>query len=463
MVVITSNVETEANITVSDDFNQTQLSEVRLGKNDLAIMEGESDNCIVTRDSTVITSSTYGFTVIFDSQYGTSVNTLTHVDRGSLIEEPAAPRKSGYLFEGWFKDTEYTEPWDFATDTVTEDLVLYAGWSVDPNYMKSVTFRMSGKDDQIVYMPVDSLIPADYAPAGSDGETILWFADRACTELWDFETDTLTSNLTLYGQVENRITVKVSELDAQTSVWIDGEEYSVQTVGDNAYIDLPDETATNLIAYTYHVDDSSDVHTQYPVTMKVWALKNEHGYYTATRLDDLDNILQYSGASIRVNGKQGIRMITSIEKSKKDSLISEGLAGFTLKEYGTVVAWASQLEGGKPLVLGKSYAKFNYAYKKGIADPVFAYDGNLMQYTNVLVGFSLDQCKNDIAMRPYMILEDAEGNEITLYGGIVQRSIGYIAAQNANTFNPVTQTSAYNYVWEIIRYVYGEDFIPQVA
>jgi len=193
----------------------------------------------------------------------------------------------------------------------------------------------------------------------------------------------------------------------------------------------------------------------------VWTLKNENGIYTATRVEALDDILQYSGTSIRVTGKQGIRMITSIDKNKKDSLISDGLAGYTLKEYGTVVAWASRLDGSNPLVLGQSYVMSNYAYKKGIADPVFAYDGNLMQYTNVLVGFSLEQCKDDLAMRPYMILTDTAGNDITLYGGIVQRSIGYIAEQNANTFAP--ETDAYNYVWDIIHHVYGEDYVSQAA
>ena len=188
--------------------------------------------------------------------------------------------------------------------------------------------------------------------------------------------------------------------------------------------------------------------------MKVWNLSNEDGVYTATRMEELDNILQYSGSSIRVTGKQGIRMITSIEKIKKNTLISGALAGYTLKEYGTVVAWASQLDADNPLILGASSAKSNYAYKKGIADPVLAYDGDLMQYTNVLVGFSLDKCKDDIAMRPYRILKDTEGKEITLYGGIVQRSIGYIAYQNRNAF--ASGTAAYEYVWSIIHSVYGD-------
>ena len=130
------------------------------------------------------------------------------------------------------------------------------------------------------------------------------------------------------------------------------------------------------------------------------------------------------------------------------------MAGYKLVEYGTVLAQTSKMDG--PLVLGKSYARSNYAYKRGVADPVFAYSGTLVQYTNVLVGFNMDQCAEDIAMRPYMILEDAEGKQMTIYGGTVYRSIGYIAYQNRGVFAP--DTAAYNYVWEIIHHVYGDKY-----
>ena len=87
---------------------------------------------------------------------------------------------------------------------------------------------------------------------------------------------------------------------------------------------------------------------------------------------------------------------------------------------------------------------------------MFASTKDLIQYTNVLVGFSLDQCKDDIAMRPYIILEDAAGNQITLYGGTIYRSIGYIAYQNRTVFKP--KTASYNYVWEIIHHVYDDKY-----
>lgn len=254
--------------------------------------------------------------------------------------------------------------------------------------------------------------------------------------------------------VEGRVIMDQSI--GQTSVWIDGIEYAVQSSGGSYYVDLAAGTEPHsMVTYNYHVGDAADVHTQYPIGMQVWALnRNDDGSYVPEKVEGLDNILQYSGSSIRVSGNKGIRMITSIERNKKNDLTSGGLAGYKLLEYGTVLAWASDLAGGDPLLLGTSYAKSNYAYKKDAADPVFAYAGNLMQYTNVLVGFTLDECKDDIAMRPYMILENDNGEQVTIYGGIVYRSVGYIALQNRAVFT--AGSAAYNYVWEIIRHVYAE-------
>jgi hypothetical protein len=258
------------------------------------------------------------------------------------------------------------------------------------------------------------------------------------------------------GADGNDIILGSGELANCTSAWIDGVEYPITSDGTNVYVDLPDGVvATNMIIYSYHTGDANDVHTQYPVSMKIWMLtQNADGSYKATRIGELDDILQYSGTSIRITGNKGIRMITSVPRAKKEALTSSGLAGYKLVEYGTVLAQTSKMDG--PLVLGKSYTRSNYAYKRGVADPVFAYSGNLVQYTNVLVGFNLDQCKEDIAMRPYMILENAEGKQMTIYGGIVYRSIGYVAYQNRSVFTP--GSAAYNYVWEIIHYVYGDKY-----
>ena len=309
--------------------------------------------------------------------------------------------------------------------------------------LRSVTFR--GDMPLIAGNVFNGVTAAVYYPAGN----ATWVTDDLVNG---------AGNLTLipYSTVANRIALNSAELDGQTSLWIDGVEYAVQTSGSSCFVDLPHDGAETMTAYTFHEGDASDLHTQYPVSMKVWSLENEDGFYTAVRQEAFDDILQYSGSSIRLTGKQGIRMITAIDQAKKKALVSSGLAGYTLKEYGTVVAWSGQLEGGNPLVLGRSYAMSNYAYRKGVADPVFGYEDGRMQYTNVLVGFSTEQCQHDIAMRPYMILRDDSGDEITIYGGVVHRSIGYIAWQNRNVFQPGTE--AYAYVWDIIHSVYGDAY-----
>lgn len=260
-----------------------------------------------------------------------------------------------------------------------------------------------------------------------------------------------------YGTVESRLELDLSELDGQTMAWIDGVPCTIQRIDDKGYVAIPHDNARIMTTYNYHVGDAADVHTQYPVSMKVWALeKQEDGSYKTNRVEELDNLLQYSGCSIRIVGVKGIRMITSISKSTRSALAGSGLAGYKLVEYGTALCRAGVVDSGAPMVLGTPGVKSNYAYKRGVADPIFKDTGSAIQYTNVLVGFTDEDCKEDIAMRPYIILEDEKGDTVTVYGGIVYRSIGYIAYQNRNAFP--AGSDAYAYVWDIIHKVYGSQY-----
>ena len=243
-----------------------------------------------------------------------------------------------------------------------------------------------------------------------------------------------------------------TELEGESQVTLDGVTYPIQKDGEgNAYVDLPVAESYLLTAYSYN--DAADAHSRYPIGMRCYRLTKNGAAVQVERLSAFDNLLRYAGTSIRLTGKKGIRMITSVDGALKSALIKEGVYGLTLVEYGTVLARASAIGGGD---LTLQNGKSNYAYKRGVADPVFAYAGSLVQYTNVLVGFSNEDCKEDIAMRPYMILQDAAGTSYTLYGGTVYRSIGYVAYQNRNSFRP--GTAAYDYVWEIIHYVYGSEY-----
>jgi len=71
------------------------------------------------------------FTATFEANGGSAVPAQT-VDADGKISEPAAPTREGYTFLGWYKDAALTEPWDFAGDSVTSDVTLYAGWTKVP-------------------------------------------------------------------------------------------------------------------------------------------------------------------------------------------------------------------------------------------------------------------------------------------------------------------------------------------
>ena len=227
----------------------------------------------------------------------------------------------------------------------------------------------------------------------------------------------------------------------QGTVWIDGEKKPINTSG-GRHILLSKE-ARLLTTYTYKQNDSGD---DYPIGMRVYRFHRKDTGVTLEEITEFENLLNYAGCSIRLSGKKGIRMITGISQTKRSALKSaQGLAGYTLEEYGTVVMWGV----GTPTL--ENSQKHNFAYKKGKADPIFSRANGMIQYTNVLVGFSLEACKNTLTLRPYIILKDtATGETVTLYGGCVCRSIYQVAQQNRDTYRP--GTAGYKYIHEILNY-----------
>ena len=245
------------------------------------------------------------------------------------------------------------------------------------------------------------------------------------------------------------------EFDNEENVTVNGRTYPIGTDG-GRYVNLP-ETGDILQRFTYLNGTYSAAHENYPTGMAAYRILRQEGGAKLERIDGLDNLLIYSGCSIRISGKQGIRMITGITQDNKKALTSKaGLSGYTLEEYGTLICWNTDVTSGDDFSLDMSCARHNYAYLKGKADPVFAKQDGKMLYTNVLVGFSLADCAKDLVLRPYIKLKDmTTGETVTLYGGSVCRSIGYIAKQNENTYKP--GSSGYKYVHKIIGAVYDQE------
>lgn len=72
------------------------------------------------------------FKVTFDSQGG-SIVPAQYIENNGKVTRPTDPTKAGNTLDGWYKNPAGTptpgQEWDFANDTVTQDITLYANWT----------------------------------------------------------------------------------------------------------------------------------------------------------------------------------------------------------------------------------------------------------------------------------------------------------------------------------------------
>ena len=68
------------------------------------------------------------YTVTFDTQGGSEVKSLV-LKEGETIPLPSNPTKEGYVFDGWYLDSSYTQAFD-STKRIDSNMVLYAKWKI---------------------------------------------------------------------------------------------------------------------------------------------------------------------------------------------------------------------------------------------------------------------------------------------------------------------------------------------
>lgn len=70
------------------------------------------------------------YTVSFDSNGGSAIDEIKE-GYGNMITAPTPPTRTGYTFEGWYKDAALTTAWDFTADKVQADMTFYAKWTAN--------------------------------------------------------------------------------------------------------------------------------------------------------------------------------------------------------------------------------------------------------------------------------------------------------------------------------------------
>ena len=136
-------------------------------------------------------------TVTFNSQLGSFVPSVV-AEVNTTIAEPAAPTRTGYTFGGWYKEAGLVNPWDFASDTVTTDITLYAKWVVNTY---TVTFEAnSGSTVPSVQADYNTKITEPSVPTRTEHVFGGWYKESGLVNAWNFASDVVTGNTTLYAK-----------------------------------------------------------------------------------------------------------------------------------------------------------------------------------------------------------------------------------------------------------------------
>ena len=154
-----------------------------------------SSDALLTATTLFAKWTVNNYAVTFDSQGGSTVNGVSP-SFGSLITKPADPTRTGYTFGGWYKEAPCLTAWNFTSDTLLTTTTLYAKWVIN-NYV--LTFDSQGGSAVTgSSLSYGSLITKPADPTRTGYTFGGWYKEASCLNAWEFTSDTVTANATLY-------------------------------------------------------------------------------------------------------------------------------------------------------------------------------------------------------------------------------------------------------------------------
>ena len=282
------------------------------------------------------------YTVTFDSQGGTDVEPkVLKVLDGSLISAPEAPSKTNCDFGGWYQDEDCTTPWNFSEDTVTDDITLYAKWTLkedDSNNSSFVRFYIEGLNtaSYTVSGPLPGLTGSLSVKAG-----YVYLESQEIADVESGKTDITLSELAdakLTGNFDS-VEELVAAANAQLS---DNNKLNATDYTGFTYDNVKWEDSDN--AYHIHIKltekDVTPPATQYTVTYQ----------YTGTVPTDapaLPEVSSYSkGQTVSVAAAPTLSGYTFSGWTSSDVTISN--SSFTMPEKTVTLtgSWTKNSSGG---------------------------------------------------------------------------------------------------------------------
>ena len=251
----------------------------------------------------------------------------------------------------------------------------------------------------------------------------------------------------------NDVSLTLPDGVTASEVWLDGVPYTGTIQDGKLCVTAKDETAQTAEIYLF---DTAGV----PQDMLVWTLSYGEKGYEATYQPEMRGLLSYHGFSIRIKGKSGIRVKTGIGKDTREKLLSQGIDGYRLKEYGTLAMIDANREkypmvkGGEKTISGMAYGTSEDGTRM---DAIYETVNERYRFTSVLTGLPSEQYKTDFAFRGYLILEK-DGKEQIIYGPVVAKSIYNLAVRLIDMQYYETGSDAYLFLRRLICDADGIEF-----
>lgn len=144
------------------------------------------------------------YTVLFNLAGASGSVPSQTVAVGGYAVRPVDPGRGGYIFDGWYADSEYTEEFDFNV-RVTANTTVYAKWVVNEGVTLekfNVIFVNKGERYAEVSVTEGDLVTSPPDPT-QDGEIFLgWYGDANLETLFDFNHTVIDSHTFIYSKWE---------------------------------------------------------------------------------------------------------------------------------------------------------------------------------------------------------------------------------------------------------------------
>ncbi len=218
--------------------------------------------------------------------------------------------REGYTFTGWNTEvdgsgTSYTPNQKIQ---ITGDLVLYAQWMKNAY---TVTFNVQGKGTNFTAaVPYDTTVTAPAVPTATGYTFGGWYKNEACTTPWNFDTDKVTDNITLYAK------------------WTETVQEHKHNVGGTEIAFQPwNETTSLPNSGSYYLTDNVTLNGSWTPTSDVTLCLNGK---TITENDNTDAISINSGVTVTLCDYHGGGMVTHASGKTGRGVLVQG----TFNMYG---------------------------------------------------------------------------------------------------------------------------------